>query len=80
MTHMTTKENFLGCAKQDGGEQENSPEEELDEMEASNLSNREFREMIIMILNSTKKDIEIIKKNQSVIRMQYLKYIIHWKE
>ena len=36
-------------------EQENSPEEELDEMEASNLSNREFRSMIIRILNSMKK-------------------------
>ena len=32
--------------------QENSPEEELDEMEASNLSKREFRVMIIRILNS----------------------------
>ena len=28
-------------------EQENSPEEELDEMEASNLSDREFRVMIM---------------------------------
>ena len=28
-------------------EQENSPKEELDEMEASNLSDREFRVMII---------------------------------
>ena len=42
-------------------EQENSPEEELDEMEASNLSDREFRVMIIRILNSMKKDIETIK-------------------
>ena len=30
-------------------EQENSPEEELDEMEAVNLSDREFRVMIIKI-------------------------------
>ena len=28
-------------------EQENSPEEELDEMEASNVSDREFRVIII---------------------------------
>ena len=48
-------------------EQEYSPEE-LDEMEASNLSNREFRVMIIKILNSMKKDINIIKKVQSEIK------------
>ena len=36
-------------------EQEKSPKEELDELEASNLSNREFRSMIIRILNSMKK-------------------------
>ena len=41
-------------------EQENSPEE-LDEMEANNLSDKEFRVMIISILNSMKKDIEIFK-------------------
>ena len=41
-------------------EQESSPEEELDEMEASNLSDREFRVMIIRTLNSMRKDIEII--------------------
>ena len=35
-------------------EQENSPEE-LDEMEARNSSHREFRVMIIRILNSMKK-------------------------
>ena len=46
-------------------EQENSPEE-LDEMEASNLSDREFRVMIIRVLNSMKKDIETIKKDQPV--------------
>ena len=44
-------------------EQENSPEE-LDEMEASNLSDREFRVMIIRTNNSMKKDIESIKKDQ----------------
>ena len=36
-------------------EQENSPEE-LDDMEASNYSAREFRVIIIRILNSMKKD------------------------
>ena len=41
-------------------EQENSLEEELDEMKASNLSDREFRVMIIRTLNSMRKDIEII--------------------
>ena len=48
-------------------EPENSPKE-LDEMEASNLSDREFRVMIIRILNSMKKDIEIIVKDQSEIK------------
>ena len=42
-------------------EQVNSPEES-DEKEASNLSDREFRVTIMRILNSTKKDTEIIKK------------------
>ena len=48
-------------------EQENSPEE-LDEMEASNVSDKEFRVMIIRILNSMKKCIETIKKNHSEIK------------
>ena len=48
-------------------EQETSPEEELDEMEASNLSDRKFRVIIIRILNSMKKGIETIKKSQSEI-------------
>ena len=43
-------------------EQENSPEE-LDEMEASNLSDREFRVIIIRILSNMKKDMETIKKD-----------------
>ena len=47
-------------------EQVNSTEE-LDEMEASNLSDREFRVMMIRILNRMKKDIETIKKDQSEI-------------
>ena len=41
-------------------EQENSPREELDEIEAHNLS--EFRVIIIRIFNSMKKYIETIKR------------------
>ena len=41
--------------------QENFSEEELDEIEASNLSDREFRVMIIRTLNNMKEDIETIK-------------------
>ena len=37
-------------------------------MEASNLSHREFTVMIIRILSSMKKDIETIKRGQSVIK------------
>ena len=45
-------------------EQENSSEE-LDEMEASNLSDREFRVMIIIkILNSMKKDIGPVRNKE----------------
>ena len=43
-------------------EKENIPEEELNEMEASNLSDREFKLMIIRMFNSIKKDIENIKR------------------
>ena len=49
-------------------EQQNPPEEELNEREASNLSDIEFREMIIRILSSMNKDIEIIKKDQWEIK------------
>ena len=45
-------------------EQENSPEEELDEMEASNLSDIQFRVRTIRTLNGMKEGIEIIKKRQ----------------
>ena len=48
-------------------EQGNTPEE-LDETKASNLSNREFRVMIIRIFDNMKKDIETIKKNQLKIK------------
>ena len=54
-------------------EHKNSLEEELDEMEASNLSYREFTVMIIRMLNSMKKDIETIKKDQSEIKNATLK-------
>ena len=60
-------------------EQDSSPKEELDEMGASNLSNREFRVMIIRILNSMKKDIETIKKDQLQIK-DALSEITEWKE
>ena len=36
--------------------------EDLDEIEAINLSDREFRLMILRIFNSMKKDIETIKR------------------
>ena len=48
-------------------EQVNSTEE-LDEMEASNLSDKDFRVINIRILNSMKKDIETMKKDQSEIK------------
>ena len=41
-------------------EQEDSPKE-LGEMKTSNLSDREFRVIIVRILKSMKKDIETIK-------------------
>ena len=53
--------------------QKNSPGEELDKMEVSNLSDREFRVMIIRTFNSMKKDIEAVKKDNQKYRMQYLK-------
>ena len=46
--------------------QENAPEKELKEIGVSNLSDKEFRVMIVRILNHT-KDIETIKKDQSEI-------------
>ena len=38
-------------------EQENSPEAELNEMEARNLSDIDFKVMIIRMINSMKKEI-----------------------
>ena len=49
-------------------EEEKSPEKEPNEMEASNLSDVEFKVIIIMMLNGMKKDIETIKKNQSEMK------------
>ena len=46
-------------------EQDNSLEEELDETEASNLSDREIRVMIIRMLNSMKKRHRKHKKRTS---------------
>ena len=37
-------------------------------MEASNLSDIEFKVMVKRMLNNTKEDIETIKKNQSEIK------------
>ena len=37
-------------------------------MEAINLSDREFRAMIIRILNSMRKDVETVKKDKSEIK------------
>ena len=42
-------------------EQENFPKEELNEIMASNLSDTEFKVIIIRMVNSMKKDMEIIK-------------------
>ena len=51
-------------------EQKNSPEEELNEMEASNLIDIDFKVMIIRILNSMDKDKKRKKhkKDQSEIK------------
>ena len=62
--------------------QNKSPEKELNEMEASNLPDTEFKKMVIRMLkeigenfkefienySSTKKDIETINKSQSEIK------------
>ena len=48
--------------------QEKSAGKEQKEMEASNLTDTEFKVMIIRMLNSMKKDIETIKKGQSEIK------------
>ena len=54
-------------------EEENSPEKELNGMKASNLSDKEFNVMAIRLLNSIIKDIETITKDQSEMKIHYLK-------
>ena len=54
-------------------EQENSSEKQLDEMEISNLSHREFRVIIIRILNSIQEDIETTEKDRSEMKQAILK-------
>ena len=49
-------------------EQKNSPEKELNEMEASNLSDTQFNVMVIRMLNSMKKDIGSMKNNQAEMK------------
>ena len=61
-------------------EQEKSPEQELDGMETSNLSDREFRVVTTGILSSMKKDIETIKKDQSEIKNAISEINTHWKK
>ena len=56
-------------------EQEDSPEEELNEMETNDLSDTEFRVMIIKMLNSMKKEIETIKRTS-----QSLAGVAQWTE
>lgn len=57
-------------------EQEDSSEE-LNKMDPSNLSAKEFKVMIIRMTNSMTKDIDTTKKT---LRMQYPNLRIHWKE
>ena len=49
-------------------EQKNFPEEELNKMEANNLSDVQFQIMNNNDYNSMKKDIETIKKDQSEVK------------
>ena len=49
-------------------EQEKYPEKELNEMEASHLSDTEFKVMVIRMLKGMKKDIETIKEDQSEMK------------
>ena len=60
-------------------EQENSPEEQPDEMDASNLSDGEFPLRFIRILNSIEKDIKKQLKRVSEIK-NAVSEIIHWKK
>ena len=68
-------------------EQEKTPEKELNEMEASNLPDTEFKKMVIRMLKelienfnkarASIKDIETIKVNIQRCRIQYLKCKIY---
>lgn len=62
-------------------EKEDSQKKELNDMEARNLSDIEFKLMVIRILkklsenyNNMKKEIETINKNQSEIKIPYQTY------
>ena len=45
--------------------QTKTPEKELNEMEISNLSDAEFKTLVIRILKELSEDLNSIKKNQS---------------
>lgn len=50
-------------------EQENFPEEDINEMEIKkNLSETDFRIMMVKVLNSMRKDIVTMKKEQCKIK------------
>ena len=49
-------------------------------MGASNLSNIEFKVMIIRILNTIKMDIETMKTSQSEMKNTISEMKINWKE
>ena len=49
-------------------EKEKSPKKELNEMEMSNLSDTELKVIVIRMLNTMKKNIEIIKKDQPEVK------------
>lgn len=61
-------------------EEEKSPEKELSEMEANNLSDIEFKAMVIRMVNSFRKYKETILKKQSEMKNTLKKYIVGWKQ
>ena len=46
-------------------EHKDSPDKELNEMEASNLSDTQLKVMVIRMLNSMRRDIETMKNNHT---------------
>ena len=56
-----------------------NPPEGLDGTEVPNLSDRDFRVMIISVLNNMRKDIETIRKDQSE-RKNAVCEITHWRK